>query len=685
MKYLVTSQQRLFESDAYTCITVEESLNLLSPLKIIGVDTETDGFDVFTKALKTLQLGCYDFQIMIDCSTIDILLYKPLLEDTTKLFLFWNAKFDLKFLYRKGIVPFCVYDGYLAEKLLYQGYKPGTHSMSLQSVVQTYMNVYLDKSVRGEIIYKDLTERIIVYGCTDVKYLEKIKEFQEEKLKEHDLLRALQIENEFVKVLAYIEYSGIKLDRNKWLTKMAKDQEALKVALDHLNNWIITNSNHDRFFLKYVQVDNQGDLFTGFNNTPICNINWNSSQQLIPLFEHLGFNLWTKDKNTGLRKKSVEAKVLDLQKEVSTILVPYLEYTSQAKLVSTYGQTFLHQINPVTQRIHTQFNQLMDTGRLSCGGKNKSTREEYVNIQNLPSDEITRSCFVAEEEYSLIDCDYTAQEDFVFTELSQEPKLIDFYNETTRKRDGHSFTAKICFPEELKDVEEEDVKSKRPDLRALAKKAKFSIHYGGNGSTIAKNLALPEAQGYAIEKSYLQGFSNIDVYFKAVKKQMWDNGYILISPLTGHKMFIPHWDELKEEETAFNSEFWDQYKPIKKLWMESGADVENKPQIMQRVSRFFKSKSGYERNSLNAPVQGTSAIVTKIAGIKYFNHLIKNNLLFTVWIPNCVHDEYLVEVPDELIEQESIALKDAMNSAGDIFCKSVKLRAVPEVAKHWVH
>jgi len=684
-KYLVTNQFKLFESEAYTCISAEESLQLLDKLKIIGVDTETDGFDVFTKALKSVQLGCFDFQIMIDCSTVDILAYKEFLERKDKLFLFWNAKFDLKFLYKKGIVPKKIYDGYLAERLLWQGYKPGSHSMSLASASENYLGIHMDKSVRGEIIYRDINESIVVYGCTDVKYLEKIKELQEIELIKQNLLTALTIENEFVKVLSYIEYSGIKLDPIKWRAKMDKDQYNLEEAIVNINNWIINASKQDPFLHKYVKIDKQGDLWSGFNDTPVCIINWNSSKQLIPLFEHLGFDLSTKDKKTGLIKKSVEAKIIDIQKDKSTITIPYLEYTSRAKVVSTYGQTFINQINPITHRIHTQFNQLMDTGRLSCGGKNKNTREEYVNIQNLPSDEETRHSFVAQEGYSLIDCDYTAQEDFVFTELSQEPKLIEFYNDIKRKRDGHSFVAKICFPAELADLEEEEVKEKRPDLRALAKKAKFSIHYGGNGSTIAKNLSLPEEQGYGIEKAYLSGFSNINNYFKQVKKDMWDKGYILISSLTGHKMFIPNWEELKEEEACFNNEFWEQYKLIKRVWVESGADIENKPKMMQRISQFFKSKSGYERNSLNAPVQGTSAIITKIAGIKYFNHLVDNNLLFKVWIPNCVHDEYLVETPDELIKQESKALQIAMNSAGDIFCKSVKLRAVPEVAKCWVH
>ena len=85
-------------------------------------------------------------------------------------------------------------------------------------------------------------------------------------------------------------------------------------------------------------------------------------------------------------KKSVESKVIEPQKDKSSIAPIYLEYKAAQKIVSTYGQNFLDQINPKSGRIHTQFNQLMDTGRLSCGGKNKQTKEEYLNLQNIPSD-----------------------------------------------------------------------------------------------------------------------------------------------------------------------------------------------------------------------------------------------------------------------------------------------------------
>ena len=90
MIYLVTGNLSLFSSEdtEYTVISVEESLELLAPLSTIGVDTETEGIDVHTKKLLLAQFGCFDFQVVVDCRTIDITNYKKLLEDPKKLFLF---------------------------------------------------------------------------------------------------------------------------------------------------------------------------------------------------------------------------------------------------------------------------------------------------------------------------------------------------------------------------------------------------------------------------------------------------------------------------------------------------------------------------------------------------------------------------------------------------------------------
>ena len=186
--------------------------------------------------------------------------------------------------------------------------------MSLQAITSDYLNFYLDKSIRGKI---GLTDDVIKYGCEDVKYLEEIMNIQQKSLQEKDLERALRIENEFVKVLAYIEYCGIKLDESKWLKKMNSDQKQLDEAKEALIDWLLTKSKEDAFFAKYFYIELQGDLFEGFQTDPICTVNWNSSSQLIPIFERLGLDLYTKDKRTGNIKKSVDAKILDMKKITS--------------------------------------------------------------------------------------------------------------------------------------------------------------------------------------------------------------------------------------------------------------------------------------------------------------------------------------------------------------------------------
>lgn len=405
MIYLVTREQKLIESTVYKAISVEESLKLLEPLTEVGLDTETTGLDPWTKLLKSVQLGCYEFQIVIDTFTVDIHQYKTYLE-SDRLFILWNAKFDLKFLFRQGIYPKKVYDGFLAEKLLYHGHPPGAHSMSLKSAGETYLGIELDKSVRGKIIWAGLEDDVIEYAALDVKYLKDIMDLQLQKLKEQELLTAIKLENKFVFPMAYMELCGIKLDEDKWKAKMAKDQAKLNKCQKELDTWLIKNMPNS----KYVNWSTQGDLFEGFKEDPDITINWNSSIQLIPIFKSLGLNLETKDKEKGGTKDSIDAKVLGPQADKSDLVPIYLAFKEAAKLTSTYGQNFLDQINPVSKRIHTNYQQLgADTTRITSGGKDKASGVKYVNLLNLPSDHETRACFVAEEGNRWISIDYSGQ------------------------------------------------------------------------------------------------------------------------------------------------------------------------------------------------------------------------------------------------------------------------------------
>ncbi len=72
MIYFVTKNQELFNNDSYKIIGVDESLSLLSSLNEVSADTETEGLDEYTKELLSVQLGNKDFQVVIDCQTINI-------------------------------------------------------------------------------------------------------------------------------------------------------------------------------------------------------------------------------------------------------------------------------------------------------------------------------------------------------------------------------------------------------------------------------------------------------------------------------------------------------------------------------------------------------------------------------------------------------------------------------------
>ena len=250
MIYVVTTQI-LPPSDIFEVITPEYALQLLEPLRVVGLDTETMGFDPYTKQLMLLQLGCYDFQVVIDCTTIDVKFFKDYMQ-SDRLFIGWNIKFDMKFLFHKRVVLKNVYDGFIAEKLMWLGYPSGFHSMSLKSAGENYLGVELDKTVRGKVMWAGLSDDVIEYAANDVKYLEKIKDAQQPELEKRGLLTANIYEQKSVPWVAYTEYCGTLLDIQKWRHKMALDDFVARVFEDALNEWVVASATGQKFAYWYI-------------------------------------------------------------------------------------------------------------------------------------------------------------------------------------------------------------------------------------------------------------------------------------------------------------------------------------------------------------------------------------------------------------------------------------------------
>ena len=728
MIYLVSHNKSLFQTDKYVEATMEQAMSVLLPLKLCQLDSETKGLDCHTKALLTVQLGNRDNQVVIDWTTLtpkEKQIVKNYLE-SDRLFLGWNLMFDLTFLYVQGIYPKHIWDGMIVEQLLYLGYPASMREKSLRAAAWNYLNINIDKTVRGKIINDGLTTEVVIYAAGDVTYIEDIKEKQDIEVEKQGMKLAVELECEFVKSLAYFKYCGVHLDITKWKAKMAKDQAKLNKAISELNAWVVAwdkenpHSGYDIQYpeLKYpkyssdypaevkrlikdgykrfpqedlqtpdgkvdaykkviknqfTRIDTQGDLFTGFDTEPKCVINWSSQKQVIPLFELLGINVETFDKKTKQKKKSIEANVLKPQKNDFPIIPIFLEYQEAAKVVSTYGQNWLNAINPKTGRIHADFHSIgTDTARVSSGGGIWK-----LNMQNLPHDPETRACFTSEEGNAWLSADYQSQESRIIASVSKDEKMIDLFEHGCG--DVHSLVAYMSYPNVIpRDTKIEDIKKLYHNWRQKAKSIEFAINYGGDYNTISKNDGIPVEEAKEIYDNFMEGFPGIKKYQDYCRMAVMRDGYILLNPLTGHRAHIYDAEELKETHNKMQEPgFWEYYQNVRKRNPQD--------EIVQEVRHYMQRKAASEKQSINYRIQNRGAMCFKLSSIKLFNWIVDHKLIDKVKMCVPAHDEFNLECPVAIKEQVGKVLIDCMIAGGKPFCPNVFLGADIDINDHWVH
>lgn len=735
MIYLVTGNQQLFQSEFYEIISVEKSLEILKTWDPVQFDTETSGRDPHVCKILCAQFGNREanIQIVVDTLTVDILLYKEILE--TKLLIGHNLKFDIQFLYNHGIIPTKVWDTMIVDQLLHLGFNNKFFHYSLQAVAERRLKIDIDKTTRGEIIWRGLDDKVVLYAAGDVVYLEDIRDQQIEDCKKQTCSVAAQIENAFVPVIAYLEWCGIRLDINKWEKKMRDNERKRDEALELLNQWVvdyykkqggtgseyieveytimekfggqsifhdipkaatgteevfeeksvdpITGCDYLRRYIKipekwgYVTVNRQGDLFSGWDTEPKCCINWASAKQTIPFFQMLGFDTTAKDKKTGDAKDSVVEKVLAKQKGIADdFLKLYFAYKEKFKDCSTYGQNYIDAINPNTDRIHTTFWQLgAASGRMSCGSRNTNTdlahlkgiapsRCKYVQLQNLPSDEITRGAFIPKEGNLMTACDYSALESRLGADIYNEPEMLEEF--LHRSGDMHSLCAKLVFHEELKDIPIEEIKDKRPDLRKKVKPIEFSQQFGGGAGAVADALGCSREEANKFVKAYADGFKGITEFKKKGSAFVRKYGYVLICEHTGHKLY---WEDFKK-------------------WRE----IEDLPEYIYKREYSSEERKEHEgaaakwdRMALNAPTQGSGIAILKLSMTLFFKWLCNEGYFNKVLLCNLIHDEAVIEFPEELKDIVVPKLKEYMEKGASVLCKKLPIPCVPETGDHWIH
>lgn len=310
-----------------------------------------------------------------------------------------------------------------------------------------------------------------------------------------------------------------------------------------------------------------------------------------------------KARKTKTGQYSTSEEVLESLRGKHPVIDLILEYRGIKKLLSTYVDTLPTLIHPVTGKVHTSFNQAVTaTGRLSSSNP---------NLQNIPvRDELgkeIRKAFIADKDCKFVSADYSQIELRLLAHLSKDENMVNAFNSDS---DIHSSTASKIFKVDISEV--------TSDMRRKAKTANFGIIYGISIFGLAERLSIPRAEAKTLIEDYYATYPTIQSYMTSVIEQARQLGYV--ETLFHRKRFLP--------------------------------DIN---------SRNATVRGFAERNAINAPIQGTAADIIKIAMVKIYNRIQKENLQSKMILQ--IHDELNFNVPNYEVDQLSTIIKEEMESA----------------------
>lgn len=350
--------------------------------------------------------------------------------------------------------------------------------------------------------------------------------------------------------------------------------------------------------------------------------NINSTQQLSDvLFGTLGLP------TAGLKKTqsghySTAAGVLEGFRGRHPAIDLILEHRQISKLLSTYVDALPTMVNPRTGRVHTSFNQTgAETGRLSSSNP---------NLQNIPvrtelGREIRRA-FVAPPGSKLLAADYSQVELRILAHISQDQNMLAAFRAGA---DIHRTTAAIIYgvpPEQV-----------TPEQRSIAKMVNFATSYGVSAYGLSSRTNLSRSEAQAFLDAYFKTYPGIRRYVDETIRKAYEQGYV--ETLLGRRRYFPI------------------------LKNRSGAQAE---------------RQQAERAAINHPIQGTAADIIKIAMVRLHAALRKQGLAARMLLQ--VHDELVLEVPDEELATVAPLVREIMEGAYPL---DAALKVDMEVGPNW--
>ncbi len=345
--------------------------------------------------------------------------------------------------------------------------------------------------------------------------------------------------------------------------------------------------------------------------------NLNSPKQLSEILLELLGEKFIKKSRKSATGYSTDVAVLNKLEGDHPLIDTILENRTLAKLKSTYVDALPSLIQPKTGRVHTDFNQTVTaTGRLSSSNP---------NLQNIPIrtafSKRIRAGFLPKEDWILMAADYSQIELRILAHLSQEPELLRAFN---AGEDVHTVTAQLL-------MEKEEVNSEE---RRLAKIINYGVIYGMGAQKFSRDIGVSVKQAKQFIDKFNQRYARIFDYMQGVEVEAERDRYV--KTVLGRRRYFRGLDQIGGYQ-----------------------------------------KAAMLRSAVNAPIQGTSADIIKVAMLKVHEILQEYEARLLLQ----VHDELVFEVPIEEVAELQPKIKNAMETALQL---SVKLEVDIHTGKNWM-
>ena len=541
---------------------------------------------------------------------------RPILESENYPKALQNAKFDRSILRCQGIkLAGVVFDTMLASYVL----NPETsHSLSelsrkyLGIVAKSYKELVAKNKTIADISIPEVAKYCGMDVHTTFALVEKLKaeldqadeaSFPGKTL--HELL--LKVEQPLEPILAEMEYCGIRID-SAYLNTLSQELETKLAELEE--------NTYEAAGRKF---------------------NLGSPKQLSEiLLEKIPDEFQKKSRKTKTGY-STDAAVLDKLQGDHPIVDDLLEHRTLSKLKSTYVDALPQLVRADTGRVHTDFNQAATgTGRLSSSNP---------NLQNIPirtefSRQI-RKAFLPQAGWLMVSADYSQIELRILAHLSQEPVLIEAYQ---NNRDVHTLTAQLLF-------EKEEVTA---DERRFGKTINFGVVYGMGAIKFGRSMGKTSKDGKEFIAKFNQRYSKVFEFLENVKKEAIALGYV--TTILGRRRYLT----------------FDKNGSLQRLKGKNPQDIHS-----EQLARLSRDDAQSLRAAANAPIQGSSADIIKLAMIEV-QKILQN---YQARLLLQVHDELIFEVPPDEWEELQPKIRTAMENALPL---SVPLTVDIHAGQNWM-